>query len=56
METALSEYNPKSTEEKWLDNWQKNQIYSQNNAQKEKVLRFRNVSIPIWKPSHGSRT
>ena len=51
-----SRYNHKIAEKKWQKEWIEQKIFeTKKDISKKKILCFRNVSIPVWKNSHGSR-
>ena len=44
----MNEYNPKKIERKWQKVWEDNNSFvCELDKEKKKILRFRNVSIPI---------
>jgi len=48
-------YNHKIAEKKWQAIWEEQNIFKfDEKSEKEKILRFRNVSISIWKNPYGS--
>ena len=51
----MDNYNPAPIEKKWQDFFETNKIFKTKKDKKKKILLFRNVSIPFWQYSYGSR-
>ena len=51
----MDRYNFNTIEKKWQKFWDENQTYKTSiDKKKKEVLRPRDVSLPIWKNTHGT--
>ena len=52
----MERYNYKVIEEKWQNYWKENKSFKTDiDKKKKKILLPRNVSIPIWENTYGTR-
>ena len=51
----MEKYNFKVIEEKWQNYWDKEKSFKTKiDKNKKKILLFRNVSLSVWKNTHGA--
>ena len=50
----MDRYNFNIIEKKWQDFWDKNQSFKTVTDKNKKILCIRNVSLSIWKDTHGT--